>query len=231
MRLWSPFTYGNDGQIVSLYVEPTGDGFLVTDNAQSFMHAASMGVSVSKNRLSMIRNVAGPDTMVTKSGEILASASIGTLGAALVGVLNAAVAVGNFETVWVPRSQTAFTDSVGAMLESVVGNRLKKNVKVAGASGHQMEFPFAVSATRGMTYIQPVAYGDGRVDWSFVYRGLGKMLDLKNADTMESERAIILEDQPDDELGKAITLLSNSAKVIPYSKAKQWAQVEFGIVV
>jgi hypothetical protein len=232
IRLWSPFTYGRDGQLVSLFVEPTNGGFLVSDNAQSFMHAVTMGVDVTKSRLEMIRAAISDQTIsVSKSGEITAVAHPESLGSAIVGVLNAALTVSAFESTWMPRSQATFERSVGVMLESILGTRLKTKVKVTGASGHQMEFPFAVDAAGNTTYIQTVAYGHGRVDWSLVYRGLGKMLDLKNADPGFSERAIILEDSPDEELAKAATLLSNSAKVVPFSRAKAWAQTEFGIAV
>jgi hypothetical protein len=230
LRLWSPFTYGRDGQVIALYVEPTNSGYLISDNAESFMHASAMGATLSKSRMQAIRSIAGANAEVTKGGEIVASASDATLGSAVVGVLNAALAVSHYERQWVPRSPTAFSEAVGRVLESIAPDRLKRNVIITGASGHEMRIPFAVTKGLETTYIQPVAYGDGAVDWSHVYRGLGKMLDLKNAGIAEHSRTIIVEDVPDDEdIDKSVTLLSNAASVVYFSKIRPWAEQKFGI--
>jgi hypothetical protein len=234
IRVWSPFTYGHDGELVALYVEPSPSGFIVTDNAQSLMHAASMGANITKSRLAAIQRCARADVIVSEGGEIRAQATVSTLSQAIVNVLNAALAVSHSEVGWLPRpASSAFTDAVGEALQSVVGDRLKRNITVVGASGHQIEIPFVVeSEARKLserTYIQPVAYGaDERLDWDNVYRGLGKMLDLKNAGAEEHSRSVILEDAtPDEEIAKAATLLTVCASVVYFSKIHQWASRRF----
>lgn len=230
LRLWSPFTYGRDGHVIALYIEPTSNGYLISDNAESFMHASSMGAALSKSRIAAIRSVAGADAEVTASGEIIASASESTIGTAVIGALNAALAISHYERQWVPRSPTAFSDAVGRVLDSIAGERLRRNVAVTGSSGHEMRIPFVVQNGPDMTYIQPVAYGESAVDWSHVYRGLGKMLDLKNAGMPEASRAIVVEDVPgDDEIDNSVTLLSNAASVVYFSKFRHWAQNRFGV--
>jgi hypothetical protein len=96
---------------------------------------------------------------------------------------------------------------------------------VTGASGHQIQIPFVIKANSHSTYIQPVAYGPERVEWKNVYRGLGVMLDLKNAGAQDASRAIVIEDSEEDlEIKKAVTLLSIAANVIYFSKLRQWVR-------
>src|SRR3569833_356839 len=218
-RIWSPFTNGDDGQRDALYIEPSADGYRITDNAESLMHASSMRANLSSSRLSILRRANG-SVRISEGGEIFASASIENLSTTLIEVLNTALAVGHCESMWQPKeASTSFQEAVGAVLQDAAGDRLRRNAVVSGASGHQIEIPFVIDGETKSTYIQPVAYGYDRVDWDSVYRGLGKMLDLKNAGADEQNRALILEDNAgDDEIGKAATLLSVSASVVYFSR-------------
>jgi hypothetical protein len=103
LRVWSPFTYGNDGEVIGLYVERTNAGYRVTDGAEALSHAESMGVDISKKRLALLRAAAGKSAEISSGGEIWASTDEGGLSAAVAGVLNAATAVSHFEHRWAPR--------------------------------------------------------------------------------------------------------------------------------
>lgn len=225
LRVWSPFTYGDDGEEVGVYVEKLSDGFVVSDNAEAMMHAASMGISLSKNRLATLRNVAGHSVTIADGGEITAAASAESVPDAVATVIGAALGVGHLEAVWRPRHRNAqdFVRQVGDVLDSVVGkSRVSRDVKVTGASGHQIEIPFVIADE---IYVQPVAYGDGKVQWDNVYRGLGKMIDLKNAGASDRSRIIVVEDASNDaEIANAVSLLSITANVVQFSKIESWAR-------
>src|SRR6185437_994496 len=191
VRVWSPVTYGNDGQVVALYIEESTDGYLVTDNAEALMHAAAMGVKMNHRRIESLQRCGGGDISISIGGEIRAVATKESLSGAIVGVINAAMAVSHFETSWTPRSASReFASIVGKVLEDVAGDRLLRDVTVTGASGHQIEIPFVVDSGTDRTYVQPVAYGDDRVNWDNVYRAFGKMYDLKNAGADEKSRVV-----------------------------------------
>lgn len=225
IRVWSPFTYGNDGEIVGFYVETTGtDKYRVTDGAESLRHASSLGINLGRNRLDALRAIAGPRALVSSGGEISATADQSSLTEAIAAVLNAALAVSHLEFRWLPRaSYETFTAEVGERLESALAGRVKKNVTVTGASGHQIEIPFAVIAQDRDTYVQPVGYGDGRVKWDTVYRAFGKMVDLKNVDAAQDQRVIVVDDRnTHEDLGQSITFLSESATVVRYSGIERW---------
>lgn len=224
LRVWSPFTYGDDGEVVGLYVEKIRNGYRVTDGAESLRHASSLGIRLNKKRLEALRKASSSGALVSSGGEISAIADESNLTDAIAAVLNAALVVSHFEAQWLPRySSDTFTAEVGEKLHESMPDRVHRNVTVAGASGHQIEIPFSVSSAARETYIQPVAYGDGRVNWDYVYRGFGKMMDLKNIGASDQQRIIIVDDRDaQDDLGQAITLLSTSANVVRFKSIDDW---------
>jgi hypothetical protein len=227
LRVWSPFTYAGDGEHIAVYVEEGEGEYRVTDNAEAALHVASRGVNL-KNRLHVVRKIAGNDVTVSDGGEITSTSAPTNVAAAVTGVINTAMSIGHLGTVWAPRQKSVdFTKRVGEVLVAKLGeSRIEKNVTLAGASGHQIEIPFVVQADLPI-YVQPVAYGDHRVNWDNVYRGLGKMIDLKNAGAADSSRVVVLEDVSsapgDEDIASATALLSITASVVRFSKLNTWA--------
>lgn len=224
LRLWSPFTF-DDGEHLALFLEPDGKGqWRVTDHADTLMHASACGARITKARLDRIRERSS-DVNITEGGALAAIATLDSLPHVVAAVLNTAIAISHAEDAWRPKSRDQrFIAAVGKELEAVAGQRLQRNVTVTGVSGHQIEFPFAIDDTdAGRQFIQPVAYGDERMDWANVYKAHGKMFDLKSAGAEETQRIVVMEDIPGDaEVGKAITLLSYTAMVLLYNHRAQW---------
>lgn len=226
LRLWSPFTF-DDGEHLGLFLEPLGgDQWLVTDHADTLMHASALGVKLTKPRLDGIRS-RFPDVKLTESGALRATATQTDLPGIVAAVLNTAIAISHAEGRWRPKSsEERFNQLVGRELQTIVGERLQRNVSVQGISGHQLEFPFVIDLPdTGRHYFQPVASGGEHIDWGNVYRAGGKMLDLKSAGADEHQRIIVIEDIPgDEELGKAITFLSVTTSVLLFSHRAQWLE-------
>ncbi len=227
LRVWSPFTYGGDGEVVGLYVESYSGGFRITDNAESLMHASSMGIKISKVRMEALRRASGSSVKISDGGEIAITVDKDHIGEGVASVLNAAMAVSHFESIWTPRNKSeSFIKIVADALESTVGDKLLRKVSVVGASGHQLELPLALKIGNSLSYIQPIAANDDLlVDWNNVYAGFGKMMDLKNAGADSSARIVVIEDASNDsEIPKAITMLAMCASVVKYSNLKPWAE-------
>lgn len=56
LRVWSPFTF-DDGEHLAVFLEPSGNGqWLVTDHADTLMHASAYGANITKSKLDRIRN-------------------------------------------------------------------------------------------------------------------------------------------------------------------------------
>lgn len=231
LRIWSPFNYWNDGQLVGLYLEKMTNGYRITDNCESFMHASSMGINLSLSKLNAVRRAAGPGVSLSDGGEIASFVSEEDLGRGLSSVLGAALAVANFESQWTPKNRTdSFVKVVASALEEVVGDRLLRKVSIKGASGHQLELPLAVRGDSALVYIQPIAVSDeGKIDWKNVYAGFGRMVDLKNAGVEGSFRTVVLEESANDsDMKQAALLLAESASVVRYTDLQGWARKRFG---
>lgn len=226
LRVWSPFTF-DDGEHLAVFLEPTADGqWLVTDHADALMHASACGASISKSKLERIRQ-RSDSVVITEGGALSIVATRETLPDAVTQVLNTAIAISHLESAWRPKShEQRFVSIVGKDLAMVAGKALQRDVAVSGGSGHQVVFPFVIDdPVMGPQYIQPVAYGDERLDWANVYKAHGKMFDLKGAGAEDSQRIVVIEDQlGDEEVGKAVTLLSYTAMVLLYSHRAQWLQ-------
>lgn len=226
LRVYSPFTYPFDGEHVGLYVQQNGDNYRVTDNAESLFHASSFGIKISKKRLETLRTICGPTVSISDGGEITATGEEYKVGGMLTAVLNATLAVSHMEPSWMPRSRNAeFTEEVAEIISNVVGERMHRNERVTGASGHQLEIPIVIDVSTGRRFVQPIAYGTDRIDWDNVYRGFGKMMDLKNAGADDEARTVVIEDTyRDTEIPKAVTLLANCANVVYFSNLHGWLE-------
>lgn len=227
LRILSPFTFSNDGERIGLYVEETASGYLVTDACESLMHASSMGISLTANRLKAVRKSVGSSVQISDSGEISSIVGKDALGSALAAVLNGSLAVSHFETQWAPRRKgESFVQSVAGVLESALGDKLLRNVEVTGASGHQIEIPLAVRLPDDLVYVQPVATTDeNTIDWKGVYASYGRMVDLKNAGIDGTSRLVVMEDAGNDEQFKfALRMLTETSSVVTYSRLPEWAR-------
>lgn len=225
LRIWSPFSYGTDGEHVGVYVEKRGNRVHVTDNAESLMHASAMGINLTDRRLEALRRVAGT-VDVSRGGVISTTVDDSSAHEGVVAVLNAAMAAGHFETAWAPRIKSeSFANAVAEILEAELGDRLLRDVHVTGASGHQLELPFAIQAKSELIYLQPVAADADHVNWNNVYSSFGKMTDLKNAGAATHTRVVVMEGVPvDEEMPKAISLLATSAKVVAFPMLRDWVR-------
>jgi hypothetical protein len=165
LRLWSPFTF-DDGEHLAVFLEPGIDGqWLITDHADTLMHASAHGARITPQRLDRIRQKSAAVT-ISEGGVLSTIATPEALPNAITAVLNTAIAISHAEAAWRPKThEQRFLASVGKELEAVAGKHLQRGVSVNGASGHQIEFPFAIdTAEARRQFIQPVAYGDERMD-------------------------------------------------------------------
>jgi hypothetical protein len=226
LRVWSPFTYGGDGERIGLYVEKSPNGYRITDACESLMHASSMGIPLTVNKLNAVRRSIGLTASISEGGEISAFVSEEDIGRGVASVLNASLAVSHLEGHWAPRAKPdSFVKNVATVLEASLGDKVLRNVSVVGASGHQLELPIAVKLAASLVYVQPIASTEeNKIDWKNVYAGYGRMIDLKNASVEGTSRLIVLEDAANDpETAKAVRLLAETSPVVQYSKLRAWA--------
>jgi len=99
LRLLSPFTF-DDGEHLGLFLEPLGgDQWLITDHADTLMHASAMGAKLTKPRLERIRS-RFPSVELTEGGALRATATQSELSMTVTAVLNTAIAISHAEPGW-----------------------------------------------------------------------------------------------------------------------------------
>lgn len=220
--LESPLTLPFDGNLIGAYIQEMGNGQVrISDNADTLFAAITHGVkpNAEKGR-KLAELVAASGLELSDNGEIFKACPESQLGFYLARFMEAAEHVGFACNKMRPTPVSRFDQVVGGALKSAYAKKLKTDFKITGASGHQLTLPFAIEAENGQpTLIQTIAAKDGKVDWSLVYRAVGKMLDIKNAH-INSKRRVILEPGDDDENRRAATALADAATVVIYTGAK-----------
>ena len=220
IRATAPFTLSEGGPHIGFYIaQPTPDTFYLTDACETAMYAEQLGIVLRKNRLDSLNQTVGV-TLATFGDDwsIEASGPIALLQRALWDAAKLALALSFKTKSWLPKfAQAKFQAIVVKELEAQLGaDRIIRQAKVQGASGHTIEFPAAiVSAKSGLTiFVQPVAMENDKVNWPAVYEFHGKLFDVKAASDVANRIAIIERGATPIEFGRAANFLGNAAKVI-----------------
>lgn len=222
IRAVAPFTLGEAGQHVAFYIaQPSPSTFYITDACETAMFAEQMGVALRKSRLEALNQTAGV-TLATlgEDWSIEASGPIELLQRALWDAAKLALALSFKTKSWQPKfAQAKFQAIVVAELEAQLGaDRIIRQAKVQGASGHLIEFPAAIRSKRSglPIYVQPVALENDKVNWPAVYEFHGKLFDVKSASDVNNRIAILERGATPLEFGRAASFLGHAAKVITF---------------
>lgn len=224
-QLITPFTKGDDGELIGVYVQDFGDRYRISDGGDCLAHMLSHNVKLNRKRLDVIErkgHIEGVE--LTDLGEICVSTHQNGLAEAVNRVLSVCLEASHLESQWIGSIKAKdFTTKVGEFLDQTY-KQVDRNPLVRALSGHQIEIAFGVHGNSGVSYVQPVAPRGGRLNWGNVYKVSGMMNDLREID---QRRFVIVDDTLDDigdELGAAITALSEHASVLPYSRRVDWHQ-------
>lgn len=208
------------GRALGGYIQDLGNNRVrISDNADTLFEAITHGVKHSKDRELHIKELAKSfDMEFTDVGELAVVCSVDRVDYFFSRFLEASFALASNTLNWHPahKKTGAFKREIGSILTREYKERLKKNVKVTGSSGHQLIFHFAIdSEMPEEQLIQTISSSNSSVDWSVVYGTLGKMIDVSRVS--EAKRLVIIERADGEELASASTLLSTKATVIPFS--------------
>lgn len=232
IRATAPFTLGEGGQHVAFYIaQPSPESFYITDACETAMYAEQMGIALRKNRLDSLNQISGV-TLAKFSDDwsIEATGPIGLLHRALWDAAKLALALSFKTKSWQPKfAQAKFQALVVEELEVQLGaERIIRQAKVQGVSGHTIEFPAAIlSAKSGVPiFVQPVALENDKVNWPAVYEFHGKLFDVKAASEVANRIAVIERGATALEFGRAANFLGNAAKVITLDGISQLKRSE-----
>lgn len=221
----APLPLGDDGQLASFYIlNDSPNTFFLTDAHAAILHAIDHGARVTIPRLKKVSATPGLRfAQIGDDGEITASGTLGDLQSALWDALRATLAITNNEREWLPRTQQErFASRVRQVLRrKVADDRIVSKPKLIGASGRQIEFPLGIRVGDSFVRaIQTVGVSESRrMDWGHIYQSLGKLTDLKKASNKNADnRLVVIEGgAPQDEFSRAVTVLSDVARVVEFS--------------
>ncbi|MBN9092038.1 MULTISPECIES: hypothetical protein [Pandoraea] len=234
LRVHAPISLGNDGQLASFYVLEDEPGhFFLTDGHSTILHAIDHGARPTHARLQKIAATPGARfAEITADGEITASGAAADFKSALWDALRLALAISDNEIAWLPKTrQERFASQVARTLRTKLppGSVISKP-RLTGISGHQIEFPLGVllPGDGGIRAVQPIGVSDDhRIDWGYVYQSYGKLSDLKKATARNvHNRVVVIEPgAPQDEFGRAATVLSEAARVLTFANGDEFTEL------
>lgn len=220
VRAVSPMVMGAGGQNIAFYIaQPSESTFYLTDACETAMFAEQLGLGVTRSKLESLNRTAGVELAEFDLNDwsIEATGEIGDLQATLWDAVKLALALSFKTEKWRPKfAQARFQALVLNELEAQLGaERILRQVRVQGASGHTIEFPAGIKRQEGgLIYVQPVALDDSKISWPSIYEFHGKLFDVKSASQIENRIAIIESGATELEFGRAANFLANAATVL-----------------
>lgn len=224
-KITAPFTFGDDGEHISLTVNIQGNIFHIADFGDTFYKLHTLGVQITPKRLQSIRQKIRPkeDTGIAFfiSDELEMSAC-GELSLLKTAIWDFSLFIYNLSIeaqTWIPQLHDSFTETVKNILIDVVGkDRIKTDYAVTGISGHTIQIPIAVTsqkASNDLVFIQPIITRDnGMLDWPGVYKTVGKFSDIKEVDNVNKRLIVLDEKTNESDKGKATTLLASVGSIV-----------------
>jgi|GEM_PF-736485 hypothetical protein len=224
--LQSPLTLAFDGSGLGAYVQELGnERYRISDNANTLFAAQTHGISTSAKRGDHLQRIAQScQVNLSNDGELFSVCKAEELPYFLARFLDATARIGQACNEWLPKpatSLTRFDRQIGSVLKSHFQQDLHNYYAVPGASGHNLNFPFALQTGDQLRLIQTVPTSKGLPNWEKVYHAVGKLSDVRNANP-ELECLTIIEGSIDlQETQKAVIALSDCSHVIAFENPEQ----------
>lgn len=222
VRAVSPISMADGGQIAFYIAQPSESTFYLTDACETAISAEQLGLGINKKKLESLNRTAGINLAQFDLNDwsIEAAGQIENLQAALWDAVKLALALSFKSDKWQPKfDQAKFQAIVLNELEAELGaERVIRQVRVQGASGHTIEFPAGITRPEGgLIYVQPVALDDTKVNWPSIYEFHGKLFDVKLASEVDNRIAVLETGATELEFGRAANFLANAATVLTLS--------------
>lgn len=221
----TPFPYADDGELVRLFVRDLPHGRVrIYDGGDAVMHAEVHGVRLSSPRLERLRKMLRAPIALDDRDEIGATCAIEEVPSVMPMVLDAVLAVSHMESLWKSReSRSPFISRIENALRPLAGDRLERNARLYGLSGHQIEFPLMISREKRARYIDAVSWNGEHLDWTSAYRVFGKMMDVDWEGMGKLSHVVIVDDAENDpQSQQVITFLARCAPVLRFSESNAW---------
>lgn len=219
MYVESPLSLSFDGMLIGAFVQELGRGLVrITDNADILFTAMTHGIQPHAGRAKTFSLMAKENGFeLSDGGEIYATCPSDQAGFHLARFMEVASRIGFACESALAVTPPRFETKVGKVLSRRFGKRMRRSFSVAGASGHQLTFPFVLDqGTDHQMAILTIPSGTkGKPNWGSIYGAVGKMGDLKNSGD-PTIRTIILQDGDEQSIQQATVALAEVASIVIY---------------
>ncbi|PVM49626.1 hypothetical protein C4783_24880 [Salmonella enterica subsp. enterica serovar Gaminara] len=230
LRVISPFTYYDDSEHISVFVQEMSGQYRITDYCDTLMNIESRGINLTKRKIELIRaSLASQGVTLNESGEISAWASESNVGEMTANVIRGGLLASAQTADWYSDvKDDKFERCVISYLKSQgLGARLSLKEKVQGISGHEITIPITLkqespllTPKRGFTVSLAGARG-----WNTAHSTVGKIVDISHTVPDINNRFIIVDsDDMSAELQQLSLLFNDSALVLPFHTRDSWIE-------
>lgn len=215
----SPLTLAFDGMAIGAFVQDIGRGLVrISDNSDILFTAMAHGLTPDVRRTRKFEEIARRSGLrLSDNGELHTVCQQSEVGYQVARFIEAASRIGDacddMLVVTIPK----FQRKVGRILAKSYQDSMRRDFNLAGASGHQLTFPFVLyPGTPNQMVIQTISSGrGGKPNWASIYGTVGKMGDLRNSGD-KTKRTVILEKGEDESTQQAMVALAETASIVVY---------------
>lgn len=228
LRVVSPFTYYDDSEHISVFVQEMSGQYRITDYCDTLMNIESRGIHLTKKKIDLIRtSLASQGITLNDSGEISAWADDVSVGQVTASVIRGGLLASAQTADWYSEvKDDKFEKCVINYLHSVgVGKRLTLKEQLKGISGHSITIPLTIRnksplvlPKRGFTVSLSSSKG-----WNTAHSTVGKIVDLSQAVPDINNRFVIVDSEGlTSELQQLSLLFNDTAVVLPFHSRETW---------
>lgn len=230
LRVVSPFTYYDDSEHISVFVQEMSGQYRVTDYCDTLMNIESRGIHLTKKKIELIRSsLASQGITLNDSGEISAWADEVSVGQVTASVIRGGLLASAQTSDWYSEvKDDKFEKCVINYLQSIgLGKRLSLKEKLRGLSGHEITIPLTIRnespllvPKRGFTVSLSSSKG-----WNSAHSTVGKIVDLSLAVPDINNRFVIVDSEGlTPELQQLALLFNDTALVLPFHSRDTWIE-------
>lgn len=230
LRVISPFTYYDDAEHISVFVQEMSGQYRITDYCDTLMNIEQRGIHLTKRRIDLIRaSLATQGVTLNDSGEISAWASEKNIGQMTANVIRGGLLASAQTADWYSDvKDDKFEKCVVMYLKSQgLGARLSLNDKMKGISGHDIKIPITITSESPLLYPKrgfTVSLSGSR-GWNTAHSTVGKIVDISHNIPEISDRFVIIDSEGlDSELHQLSLLFNDTARVLPFHKRESWIE-------
>lgn len=230
LRVISPFTYYDDGEHISVFVQEKSGQYRITDYCDTLMNIESRGISLTKKRIMSIRStLASQGISLEDNGEITAWASEENIGEMTANVIRGGLLASAQTADWYTEvKDEKFERCVISYLKNQgLGARLSLKESIRGISGHDINIPISIKSESPLIVPKigfTVSLSSPR-GWNSAHSTVGKLIDLSNnVPNIDNRFVIVDSERYSSELSQLSLLFNETAIVLPFESRETWIE-------